>query len=426
MEQILDLETDRENQTAGPSGRMHLGGNDLTVDAGRVVLDGTVVGYLYENGFLRSAREQTEDDEDPDTGQWRLVDDLEGCDFQGTTQDGLPLSLPGPSSPGPTGSLSYNGRDYQVMQGRISNAQHKILGEYYGGGRFVLRDARTNTERRSLDEGAVINFSFAGTASDGRDLSERYTRPLYRDQISYYENEIIRYFQDFDRLNQQQRDYVIESMRIWAASGILQIVRKKEGNAALGNVKHGAAGVTRVRTGMVDLDAEEFERDIDLCARFGPLAVITTRVPSYVEVRVNLVVSHEFGHQLQFCLSQAAQDRIDELYQARLARSIAKFPPPSAYDGGSELVHADQVMHREFISGYAKASVFEYWAESVAAFSFKESRKLLRQLDPGICSILEQVVFTPEKVMSAVLCEQILNLQASLRFGGEFGKYLLD
>ena len=96
----------------------------------------------------------------------------------------------------------------------------------------------------------------------------------------YFENEIIRYFQEFDKLTVQQKKYVLESLQIWAASGLLQVVRRSEGNAALGNVKHGAAGVTRVRSGMVDLDAEEFGRDIDLFKRFGALAVVSTALGS--------------------------------------------------------------------------------------------------------------------------------------------------
>ena len=99
----------------------------------------------------------------------------------------------------------------------------------------------------------------------------------------------------------------LDSLGIWAKSGLLQVVRKSEGNCAMGNVKHGAAGVTRVRTGMVDLDAAEFDRDIDLFKRFGALASVSSPFPPHVEVRVNLVVSHEFGHQLQFCLSQASR-----------------------------------------------------------------------------------------------------------------------
>jgi hypothetical protein len=404
---------------------MELGGNSLVVEDGEVLLNETVVGYLYENGFLRSAREGVAEGEN-DTSQWRLVDDLDGCRFEGRDSQGLDLVLPGPSSPGPSGTLRWAGRDLNVIQGRISDDRHSLLGEFDARGGIYLRDKRTRTARRQLDEGSILTYNFNGIAGDGRPLALRYVRPLSLDQFSYAENEISRYFQGFERLSPEQQKYVLESMQIWASSGLLQVVRKSEGNAALGNVKHGAAGVTRVRTGMVDLDSDEFERDIDLCKRFGPLAVVATRYNGFVEVRVNLVVSHEFGHQLQFSLTQAAQDRINELYQARLKRSLKMCPPPPGYEGGSELVRNEYLANRLYISGYAKASVFEYWAESVAAFSLAGSRRLLRELDPGICKILEEVVFSPEKVVRTVLLEPLLNLQASLALAGEFTKKLLD
>lgn len=413
--------SDDQERLVGPSGFLELGGNVLVVDFGKVFLEDTVVGFLYEDGLLKNG--SSPDSED---SQWRLIDDLEGCVFRGIDSAGLELVIPSSEYGGPTGKLVYNGQSYNVLNGRIATEEHTLVGEFHDTGLVTVRDRHTKVARRELDETAILNLTFDGVRSDGSAWKYEYSRPLSRKDKSYAENEIIRYFQDFDRLSVHQKKYVIDSLNIWSASGILQVVRKSEGNAALGNVKHGAAGVTRVRSGMVDLDLEEFDRDIDLFKRFGALAVVSTRVQPYVEVRINLVVSHEFGHQLQFCLSQALQDRVAELYAARLKRSVKMCPTPAGYEGGSEILRPEYVPNRMFVSGYAKASKFEYWAESVAAFSVPEGRRLLRELDPAIHKMLTEIVKHPESAFTPILTEPLLDLQSSLRLGGELKEDLLN
>ncbi len=384
-------------------------------------MDGTAVGYLYEDGYLKNPGTESSD-----MVQWRLIDEVENCVFRGIDSSGIELTLPTSEFGGPTGNLEFNNLKFTVINGRITTADHRMVGEFDDSGTVVVRDRKTKAARRKLDEHNSLSVYFEGVKSNGNKWKHEFYRPLYRKDKPYYENEIIRYFQDYDKLSMQQKKYVLDSLHIWSSSGLLQVVRKSEGNAALGNVKHGAAGVTRVRSGMVDLDAEEFERDIDLFKRFGALAVVSTRHPPHVEVRVNLVVSHEFGHQLQFCLSQATVDRIDELYQARLKRSHKVQPPPPSYDGAGELCRPENLPHRLFISGYSKSSKEEYWAECVAAFSVPESRTILRQMDPGICKILTEVIYNSEATFSHVLSEQLLDLQTALRVGGEFNEDLLS
>lgn len=408
-----------ESGRFGPSGFMELGGNSLVVDSGDIYMSETAVGYLYEDGHIINIAGQSEESE-------RTIDDLEGCTFRGVDSRGLELTLVSSEPVGPTGTLFYNQRELKVINGRISTFDHELVGEMTDEGKIAVRDHYTKSPRRELDEAMQMAMYFEGVKSNGTKLRFDFIKPLYRRDKSYGENELIRYFQDFDRLGVQQKKYVWDSMNIWCTSGILQVVRKSEGNAALGNVKHGAAGVTRVRTGMVDLDLEEFDRDIDLFKRFGTLAVIGTRFDPYVEVRVNLVVSHEFGHQLQFCLSQACQERIAELYRARLANSLRNHPAPRGYEGNSELVRQEAVLSRNFISGYARSSKEEYWAESVAAYSIAESRKTLQELDPGICQILKEIILHPEEHFSPVLVESLLDLQASLRMGNAFPEDLLS
>lgn len=402
-----------QNRVHGPSGFMELGGNSLVVDFGNVYLADTVVGYLYEDGLLKSSGAEGAE------SQWRLIDDLEGCVFRGIDAGGIELLI-AYGHGGPSGRLFYNGIQYNVLNGRIATEDHRLVGEFDDQGRVTVRDHRTRTPRRSLDESATLNLYFDGLKSSGKEWRHEFLRPLARKEKPYFENEIIRYFQDWDKVNLNQKKYVLDSLEIWARSGILQVIRKSEGNAALGNVKHGAAGVTRVRTGMVDLDASEFERDLDLFKRFGPMAVISTSIQPYVEVRINLVVAHEFGHQLHFCLSAAAQNRIEEFYAARIKRSAKLCPPPGNYDGASELLRPEYLPNRMFISGYAKSSIYEYFAESVAAFSVAESRKTLREMDPAIHKLLTDLIYQPETAIAATLSEQVLDLQSSLKMGGEF------
>ena len=61
----------------------------------------------------------------------------------------------------------------------------------------------------------------------------------------------------------------------------------------------------------------------------------------------------------------------------------------------------------------------------MAAYAIKESRDTLKQCDPEIYELLTQVVLEPEKVLSPKLQDAMLNLQASLRVGGELPENLL-
>ena len=127
------------------------------------------------------------------------------------------------------------------------------------------------------------------------------------------------------------------------------------------------------------------------------------QIRTHVEVRLNLVVAHEFGHQLEFVLSQATQEKILEIYDKRNANCERLHPHPRTYEGQSELLTPQQVEKRHFISGYSRSSMHEYFAEAVAAFSVKASREALAELDPAMYQLLRELVFNPEKMMS-ILC----------------------
>ena len=183
-----------------------------------------------------------------------------------------------------------------------------------------------------------------------------------------------------------------------------------------------------MRTGMVHLDKEEFEKEVGYFKQWGTFAIVmpNRRMPEYLEVRINLVVAHEFGHQLEFVLSQKTQEHIQDLYEMKKAHCNKMHPPPSDYTGHAELVQKDRVFSRIFISGYAKSSHHEYWAEAVAAFSTVEGRAALKKLDPAVYEILKATVTDPRSVLRPVFYDTMLALQASLRLGGEFHDRILE
>jgi hypothetical protein len=417
---MAQVSSSQAGKGSGPNGFIELNGKQLLVEGGKIFVDSQPVADLFEDGTIRLYARQ----KDKDQG-FRTIEELAGSSFHGTDSGGMPLSLPD-EQPGPTGTLIYNGITLNVVNGRIGSEDHRLLGHLEDDGSISLRDHEKGEEFRILDDNSQLVSTFVGKNSKGEEWACEFNRPLYKHDRKYSENEILRYFEEYETLNGPQKKYVIENMKLWACSGILQVVRKSEGTAALGNVKHGAAGVTGVRTGFVTLDREEFDRDIGFFKQFGPMWVPQHQIRTHVEVRLNLVVAHEFGHQLEFVLTQATQEKIQEIYDKFNAQCERQHPYPRGYEGQSELLTPQQVEKRHFISGYARSSMHEYWAEAVAAFSVKASRLALRDLDPGMYHLLRELVTNPEKMMRPVFVETILALQASLRVGGELTDDLLD
>jgi hypothetical protein len=403
----------------GPSGFLEFGGIMFVVDYGKVYQDGIPIGFLFEDGYLK-------DTSGPlgVSNQLRPIEALPGCIFRGIDAAGCALTLPQPE-PGPTGDLTYNGVRLNVINGRIANFDHSILGSFSDNAVIHLRDASAKDGQRQLDELSQLTTLFQGSKSAGEAWLYEFNRPLYRKGRSYAENETMRYFVGFDTLTTVQKRYVFETMNLWASCGLLQVVRKSEGDASLGNVKHGAAGVTGVRTGNATFDKEEFDVDVGFYYKDGP-SFTNSRGPNLIEVRLSLVVAHEFGHQLEFTLTQAAQDRIGEMYNQRRTICEKLHSLPSSISGYSELLRYDQLDNRHFVSGYAKSSMHEYWAECVAAFAVKESRQALKEIDPEMHELLTNLVLHPNSMLRIVLHETIAALQASLRLGGEFDDELLS
>jgi len=425
----------------GPSGFLQLGAHLLVVDYGKVYhQDGSQIGFLFEDGLLEGTAEPL--------GKWdglKSIEELNGAIFRGIDSYGLQLELPGPdrgpigglmynftisdpqsgsSNPadmGSTGGLRYNSKkDFFVLFGRIATPDHKLVGRMTDDGTLYFRDERFPETLRKMDENSQLSTLFQGTKSNGQAWRHEFQRQLYKPDKIYWENEINRYFEDMDRINAQQKKYIYDTMKFYADSGLLHMVRKSEGGAALGNVRHGASGVTQVRSGKVNLDRDEFEREVQFFKKFGALMAVPSQCKPYVEVRINLVVAHEYGHQLEFCLTQATQDRINEIYQKRLHACNRLHPLPEEAGTVSELIQPHQFEERIFVSGYARSTVHEFWAECVAAFAIKESRDVLKQIDSEIYDLLMEVVLKPERVVSTLegKRENILALQTSLRVGG--------
>jgi hypothetical protein len=274
---------------------------------------------------------------------------------------------------------------------------------------------------------SLLNFSFEGKSSSGESWQHEFVRPLFRQGKSYTDNEIIRYFDYFDKLSSPQKKYVLYTMSLWAASGLLQVVRKSQkADASLGNVKHGATGVTRIGSGNVILDKEEFEKEIEYYKQYGPTWNVPKISRDYLEVRLNLVMSHEFGHQVDFDLAPSVQEQVADIYEKKWRNCEKIHALPASFECSSELLRLSQFDRRHFISGYAKSDVKEYWAESFAAFSIKETRAILKELDPAISEILSKIVLDPTAVLSRVLHDPIIALQGSLRLGGEFTDDILS
>lgn len=407
----------------GPNGFLECNQSYFTVSDGKICAeDGTVVGILYENGVIQGKSA-------PFDG-WtstKSIEEVPGCTFKGIDRSGLTLELPRASS-GPTGLLIYNHVPHTVIKGRIATYSHDLVGEIDDNAVITLRACKNPAQLIEIKETSQLQTDFKGVKSDGSPYVYAFERPLHKQKDKpYSENEIITYFDlDWHKLNEKEKAYIVDSLRLWTRTGWLQIVRKATGagRAMFGNVRHGASGVTGVLTAYVTIDRGEFETEIRFFENYGILSRHKRAEGS--EIRVNLVVSHEFGHQLEMTLSQACRDRIQNYYDAKIKLCKEKHPPPPGFENGAEMLQDHQIEDRCFISGYSRTSMHEYWAEALAAFSMYESRYELKRIDPQIHDLLVELVFSPETLLSPGLQEMALELQASLRVGGELTDDLLN
>ncbi len=227
------------------------------------------------------------------------------------------------------------------------------------------------------------------------------------------------YLLGYDDLNPNQKRYVLESLQLWYSCGLLRLAYKLEGGAKFGKLKYGAICSASVRSGIVTIDLLELEKEVESYERYGPLKLMPSTVAGYYEVMLNLSVSHGFAQQIRFCLSQDAQDHIQKLFESRLTQCDTLHPLPEVARRSSELVR-DAQDQRCFISGWARQSWHHYWAESMAAYSVKECREKLRNLDLEIYDVISELIFHPEKLLSPRIIETLEAIQRELREANQF------
>jgi hypothetical protein len=238
------------------------------------------------------------------------------------------------------------------------------------------------------------------------------------------DSEIIRsYFEGFDGLFEVQKNYIISSLQLWICSGFLDLLVGSDRSMSLINAHEAHREGIDLRAGFdlvagrTTLDREELNREIAIFERFGPLC--TTQVkPRLFAVTSNCCVAHEFGHQILLILSDQARAEVEKLYCQRRGnleqRNTGAEANTPGFEAGKELLTAEQIDLRLYISGHAATSVEEYWAESFGVFSFKAGRQQLEKHDPEIFAFLHSLVFEPEKIVQPG-CKEILMIKRSQR-----------
>src|SRR5262249_47259454 len=156
---------------------------------GKVYQDGTAVGFLFEDGYLKDTSGPLGLSE-----QLRPIEALPGLTFRGIDTSGLALKLPLANKGGPTGDLTYNGVRLHVVNGRLATLEHRLVGAFGDDAVLCLRDGAAKDGEFRLDEFTQLNTLFQGNKSDGKPWTHEFNRQptLYRKDRSYADNEIIR------------------------------------------------------------------------------------------------------------------------------------------------------------------------------------------------------------------------------------------
>lgn len=251
-------------------------------------------------------------------------------------------------------------------------------------------------------------------------------------------NGIGSYFQGLDTVNDSVRNYIEASLRLWNASALLEIAVKlgkcaqpqsqsasddleellcqksnlqaqydlKPEPALAAKLDDLSAQIGRLnaetgrRGDTVILSRRELDTECRLFNQWGALAFVVRAGGSKVEPRLNLIVAHEFAHHLEELLAPQVNERIQNMFAARLAAC-----DHATEIGAPELLSRDSQTNfdagkRHFISAQARTRLDEYWAESAAAFSDKEARESLSLVDADMHALLTELVLTPETVVA--------------------------
>ncbi len=232
---------------------------------------------------------------------------------------------------------------------------------------------------------------------------------------------LTKYFLDYPDLSANQRQYVADSLRLWYLSGLLKTVYKTQGGADFDTLAAGTTVACSIRTGNTHLDHASFEREVQSYERHGPVSSGADSNSNLYDSHFNLSLVLGLGFQIEFCLSEETRETVRALYEAR--------PTPRKQQhnsGETSDVQKRSLGNLSFGPGMHDDSYHHYWAESLAAFSFKQTRDQLLKSDPKIYAILSDLVMHPESIINSKLREDVLANRKELAEANETASNLLD
>jgi hypothetical protein len=159
--------------------------------------------------------------------------------------------------------------------------------------------------------------------------------------------------------------YVEANLRVWADCGLL------------GDVIDSGARTRFENRELLATHKRLFEQ-------YGPLTRLS-RPNNFVEVRIVLLIAYEFAIALYPLIPQRIKDQVTDIYDAAFARCNHSF-------NDAEFLWKDEDIHaRHFISGHARRSSVEFFAECIAAYSVEKSRAALLEIHPDMHALIQKL-----------------------------------
>lgn len=239
----------------------------------------------------------------------------------------------------------------------------------------------------------------------------RYQRFLVQSTAAIMQTTTLnKYFDNLANLEPSLIRYVENNLKLWEECGLVELVAEIVGMRARIDTEH------KQRFQVENLYALLGETGLDdekrFFERWGAFAVVRppkVADPPLMEVRLNLVVAHMFANQLFRLLSDSFIEQINSRFEEKLETCQHR---ESA--NHSELFATGQeIQQRHFVSSHARTEDHEYWEECVSAFSVKQSRIALRDLDPQMHQLLVSFVREPENYLKPPLDVAFKKLRAT-------------
>ena len=203
-----------------------------------------------------------------------------------------------------------------------------------------------------------------------------------------------KYLLDFEELNSNQQQYVIDCFQLWYSNGILESVYKTHGGAMFDMLENGPTVTCSIKTGNVTIDLASFDREVKSFATYGPISSFANSHGNELNFNLSLVLG--FGYQVEFCLTEETRESVRQMYNARHAE---KSTQTSVGENAEQL--RSPTLNLSFTPGVPAKTFHHYWAESLAAFSLEKTREQLLQSDPKIHAILDELSKHPEMKINA-------------------------